>query len=119
MASDPITYDAEVIQESAHRLYRQAASIVRSSATWRSRTRTIILTGTVPVHATSLHQGSGTHRLPVPLHVRLPCRCRNLSSSPIYEYACHEGNYALPGIPAGAREEERAKETKQSAKEIR
>ena len=33
MASDPITYDAEVIQESAHRLYRQAASIVRSSAT--------------------------------------------------------------------------------------
>ena len=26
----------------------------------------------------------------------------------IYEYACHEGNYALPGILAGAREEERA-----------
>ena len=25
----------------------------------------------------------------------------------IYEYACHEGNYALPGILAGAREEER------------
>jgi hypothetical protein len=25
-----------------------------------------------------------------------------------YEYACHEGNYALPGILAGAREEERA-----------
>ena len=22
----------------------------------------------------------------------------------IYEYACHEGNYALPGIFAGARE---------------
>ena len=29
--------------------------------------------------------------------------------SPIYEYACHEGNYALPGILAGAREEEKAK----------
>ena len=27
----------------------------------------------------------------------------------IYEYACHEGNYALPGILAGAREEERAR----------
>lgn len=27
----------------------------------------------------------------------------------IYEYACHEGNYALPAILAGAREEERAK----------
>jgi hypothetical protein len=26
---------------------------------------------------------------------------------PIYEYACHEGNYALPGILAGARREER------------
>jgi hypothetical protein len=26
----------------------------------------------------------------------------------MYEYACHEGNYALPGILAGAREEERA-----------
>ena len=42
----------------------------------------------------------------------------------LYEYACHEGNYALPGILAGAREEERvaaAKGTevkKKSAKEI-
>lgn len=27
---------------------------------------------------------------------------------PIYEYACHEGNYALTGILAGARAEERA-----------
>ncbi|MEW5684694.1 MAG: hypothetical protein AB1942_07235 [Pseudomonadota bacterium] len=27
----------------------------------------------------------------------------------IYEYACHEGNYALPGILAGARAEEREK----------
>jgi hypothetical protein len=26
----------------------------------------------------------------------------------IYEYACHEGNYALPGILSGAREEEKA-----------
>ena len=25
----------------------------------------------------------------------------------VYEYACHEGNYALPGILAGAREKER------------
>jgi hypothetical protein len=27
----------------------------------------------------------------------------------IYEYACHEGNYSLPGILAGAREQEKAK----------
>lgn len=26
---------------------------------------------------------------------------------PIYEYACHEGNYALPGVLGGARQEER------------
>ena len=31
--------------------------------------------------------------------------CR--SGRPIYEYACHEGNYALPNILAGARQEER------------
>jgi TolA-binding protein len=29
------------------------------------------------------------------------------SREPIYEYACHEGNYALPGILAGAREDEK------------
>jgi hypothetical protein len=29
------------------------------------------------------------------------------SSEPLYEYACHEGNYALPGILAGARQLER------------
>jgi hypothetical protein len=32
--------------------------------------------------------------------------------TPIYEYACHEGNYALPGILAGAREEEKAAKAK-------
>jgi hypothetical protein len=25
------------------------------------------------------------------------------SEGPVYEYACHEGNYALPGMLAGAR----------------
>ena len=30
------------------------------------------------------------------------------SEDPLFEYACHEGNYALPGILAGARAEERA-----------
>ena len=28
------------------------------------------------------------------------------AEGPIYEYACHEGNYAMPGILAGARREE-------------
>ncbi len=31
----------------------------------------------------------------------------NLTKDQIYEYACHEGNYALPGILAGARAAER------------
>jgi hypothetical protein len=30
----------------------------------------------------------------------------------IYEYACHEGNYALPGILAGAREQEKTAQGK-------
>lgn len=30
-----------------------------------------------------------------------------LTNDQIYEYACHEGNYALPGILAGAREQEK------------
>jgi hypothetical protein len=29
------------------------------------------------------------------------------ATSPMYEYACHEGNYALPGILAGARRDDR------------
>ena len=31
----------------------------------------------------------------------------NAIDQPLYEYACHEGNYALPGILAGAREAEK------------
>jgi hypothetical protein len=31
----------------------------------------------------------------------------NATQDRVFEYACHEGNYALPGILAGAREEER------------
>ena len=30
----------------------------------------------------------------------------NAVQDQIYEYACHEGNYALPGILAGARRQE-------------
>jgi hypothetical protein len=33
----------------------------------------------------------------------------NATNQNIYEYACHEGNYALPGILAGARAEESAR----------
>jgi len=30
----------------------------------------------------------------------------NAAVGPVYEYACHEGNYSLPGILAGARKAE-------------
>ena len=31
----------------------------------------------------------------------------NATTDSVYEYACHEGNYALAGVLAGAREDER------------
>jgi hypothetical protein len=31
----------------------------------------------------------------------------NATDEKMYEYACHEGNYALPGILAGARAAEK------------
>jgi hypothetical protein len=37
------------------------------------------------------------------------------SEQPMYEYACHEGNYALPGILAGARRDDREGRTTQAA----
>jgi hypothetical protein len=35
----------------------------------------------------------------------------------IYEYACHEGNYALPGILAAEREKEKAEAAAKQAKQ--
>ena len=44
----------------------------------------------------------------------------NATKDMVYEYACHEGNYALPGILAGAREEEkRGKEMEGNRGEVR
>ena len=31
---------------------------------------------------------------------------RGVTEGPLYEYACHEGNYAMPGILKGARLQE-------------
>jgi len=41
------------------------------------------------------------------------------AAGPIYEYACNEGNYALPGILRGARADDKAEAAaaaKQTAK---
>jgi len=34
------------------------------------------------------------------------------TAGPVYEYACHEGNYAMTDIMGGAREMEKAKQNK-------
>jgi len=47
--------------------------------------------------------------LPAPVTMEYPFY---LTNDMMYEYACHEGNYALPGILAGGREEEKAKAEK-------
>jgi len=39
----------------------------------------------------------------------------NASTAPIYEYACHEGNYALPNILAGGRAQEREEAARTTA----
>jgi hypothetical protein len=38
------------------------------------------------------------------------------SSERVYEYACHEGNYAMPGILAGARAPEAADDAAKKAR---
>ena len=40
----------------------------------------------------------------------------NATKGPIYEYACHEGNYALPGILAGARHRRRKRRSPRRAR---
>ena len=36
----------------------------------------------------------------------------NATDDPLYEYACHEGNYAMPNILKGARLQEQLKDSK-------
>ena len=35
---------------------------------------------------------------------------RGVTQGPLYEYACHEGNYSLVNVLSGARAEDRADE---------
>ena len=39
-----------------------------------------------------------------PWSVAMPMK---MSAEPVFEYACHEGNYGMEGILAGARADER------------
>jgi hypothetical protein len=44
-----------------------------------------------------------------PWKIEVPMR---KSSDPVYEYACHEGNYSLQGVLAGARADEKTSASK-------
>ena len=58
-------------------------------------------------------------RVEDPVYYRQPWRAEmSLTAIPgqVYEYACHEGNYALPGILAGVRQAERADPAKTAAR---
>ena len=46
-----------------------------------------------------------------PWTAQIPMRSNEL---PLFEYACHEGNYAMPNILGGARQEERKQESEQN-----
>jgi len=45
-------------------------------------------------------------------HAEMPL---NATQGPVYEYACHEGNYALPGMLGGARRQEKEAASKGAA----
>jgi hypothetical protein len=40
------------------------------------------------------------------------------TEGPMYEYACHEGNYAMPGILAGARRQEAEDAAREAARQL-
>ena len=53
----------------------------------------------------SLSAGSTHACIACPFSGRLPM---NRSDLPLYEYACHEGNYGMENLLRGARAQERA-----------
>ena len=88
----------------------------RWAATWRMPTRTMHLVerftrvdeATLEYEFTLTDPAKFTH----PWTVRLPLTTnqasRGVTEGPLYEYACHEGNYSIVNVLSGARAEERA-----------
>ncbi len=80
-----------------HRLYLPADSKVVERFTRVSRDEILYeFTVDEPKAYTQVWKGQ------IPMHA---------TKGPMYEYACHEGNYSLPGILAGARAEEKKGQT--------
>ena len=68
---------------------------------WQSVSRELQMTG-FTIHLLSRIQNS-THSRGQPWTAEMPMAALD---EQMYEYACHEGNYSLPAILAGARREE-------------
>ena len=56
-----------------------------------------------------LHVHGDRPRTPGSSRGRPRSRCA-AATQPLYEYACHEGNYSMEGILSGARADERAEQ---------
>ena len=89
----------------------------RWAATWRMPTETMHLVERFTrVDATTLEYEftlTDPAKFTRPWSVRLPLTTnqasRGVTSGPLYEYACHEGNYSLLNVLRGARAEDRAR----------
>ena len=52
--------------------------------------------------------------MPVRIPLTTNQAARGVTQGPLYEYACHEGNYSLVNVLSGARAEDRAAEAASS-----
>ena len=102
-----------LVVESTHFVDRTAD---RWSATWRMPTETMHLVERFTrVDATTLDYEftlTDPAKFTRPWSVLLPLTTnqasRGVTAGPLYEYACHEGNYSLMNVLSGARAEDRA-----------
>ena len=102
-----------LVVESTHFVDRTAD---RWAATWRMPTETMHLVERFTrVDATTLEYEftlTDPAKFTRPWSVRLPLTTnqasRGVTAGPLYEYACHEGNYSLLNVLRGARAEDRA-----------
>ena len=102
-----------LVVESTHFVDRTAD---RWAATWRMPTETMhLIERFTRVDATTLEYEftlTDPAKFTRPWSVRLPLTTnqasRGVTAGPLYEYACHEGNYSLLNVLRGARAEDRA-----------
>ena len=124
-----MVHDARVVRMNAEHLPPTIRKWIGDSVGhWDGRTLAVETTHFHPLHASSVIPLTGTAKVTErftrvspseilyefmvedPALYARPWRGEmtfNATPERVFEYACHEGNYALPGILAGAREQER------------